>query len=195
MVETCRIVDDDRLIELISSHRKYVSVLAGANLRRQLKRKVSTSDVVQITLMKAVSRKETLQAFDPRVVRAWLRTILANTIADLEKHYLSDKRDVRREQDIQADIEQSHAGLAAIIPADQTSPSLAAVHIEDADRLASALQRLPDEMRQVVVLKHLKGLTIQQISDRMGRTGPSVASYLRRGLAQLRVLMHEPHQH
>ncbi len=183
------LLDDDQLIELISSYQQYLTALAAANLRPQLRPKCGVSDIVQMTLMKAVSRKSSLNSSNPNVVSAWLRTILANTIADLEKRYLADKRDIRREQEIQANIEQSHAGLAAIIPGDQTSPSMVAAKNEVSHHLASALQRLPEELRQVVVLKHLNARTIQEISEQLGKSGPAVASYLRRGLARLRELM------
>jgi DNA-directed RNA polymerase specialized sigma24 family protein len=36
------------------------------------------------------------------------------------------------------------------------------------------------------VLKHLRGWTLQQIAGHLGRTVPSVASLLRRGLEELR---------
>ena len=41
-------------------------------------------------------------------------------------------------------------------------------------------------MREVVVLKHCQGWTLPQIAERIGRTVPSVASLLRRGLEELR---------
>jgi RNA polymerase sigma factor (sigma-70 family) len=49
-----------------------------------------------------------------------------------------------------------------------------------------ALVELPEEMREVVVLKHCQGWTLPQIAERMGRSVPSVASLLRRGLEHLR---------
>lgn len=41
-------------------------------------------------------------------------------------------------------------------------------------------------MREVVVLKRLRGWTLQRIGDHLGRTVPAVASLLRRGLEDLR---------
>ena len=52
--------------------------------------------------------------------------------------------------------------------------------------MVEALAELPETMREVVVLKHCQGLTLQQIADRIGKTVPAVASLLRRGLAELR---------
>jgi len=48
------------------------------------------------------------------------------------------------------------------------------------------LADLPEPQREVVLLKHCRGQTLQQIADHLGRTVPSVASLLRRGLEALR---------
>jgi RNA polymerase sigma-70 factor (ECF subfamily) len=53
-------------------------------------------------------------------------------------------------------------------------------------RLADALAALPEPQREVVVLKHLRSWTLQQIAAHLDRSVPAVASLLRRGLADLR---------
>jgi RNA polymerase sigma-70 factor, ECF subfamily len=53
-------------------------------------------------------------------------------------------------------------------------------------RLADALAALPEPMREVVVLKHLRGCTLAQIGEQISRSVPAVASLLRRGLEELR---------
>ena len=70
--------------------------------------------------------------------------------------------------------------------ADQTSRSQAAERNEELLRLADALAALPEPQREVVVLKHLRGWTLQRIAEHLGRTIPAVASLLRRGLEDLR---------
>ena len=39
-------------------------------------------------------------------------------------------------------------------------------------------------MREVVILKHCRGWTLEQIAEQLGKTGPAVASLLRRGLEE-----------
>src|SRR5262249_42299569 len=128
----------------------------------------------------------TLQHPEPTVVAAWLRRILARTLADAVKHYDRDRRAVGLERSLEVDLDQSASNLADWLAADQTSPSQAAVRNEDLLRLADALATLPEPQREVVVLKHLRGWTIQRIADHMNRTRPAVASLLRRGLEELR---------
>jgi RNA polymerase sigma-70 factor, ECF subfamily len=90
------------------------------------------------------------------------------------------------ERSLEADLDRSSGGLAVCLAADQTSPSRAAQRNEELLRLADALADLPEPMREVVILKHCRGQTLQQIADQLGKTVPSVASLLRRGLEALR---------
>jgi DNA-directed RNA polymerase specialized sigma24 family protein len=53
------------------------------------------------------------------------------------------------------------------------------------------LSELPDAMREVLVLKHCQGWTLQRIADHTGRTVPAVASLLRRGLQEMRTRLSE----
>lgn len=96
----------------------------------------------------------------PEVLVAWLRRILARTLADAVKHYERDKRDIALERSLEADLDRSASGFAAWLAADQTSPSGRAERNEELLRMVEALVDLPDEMREVLVLKHCQGWTV-----------------------------------
>ncbi len=166
--------------------RKYLTVLAELHLDRRLRGKLDPSDVVQQTFLRAYSALAEVRNPLPEVLAAWLRKILASTLADAAKHYERDERSVGRERSLEAGLDRSASGFAAWLAADQTSPSGRAERNEELLRLVEALSHLPDAMREVVVLKHCQGLTLQQIADRIDRTVPAVASLLRRGLEELR---------
>jgi RNA polymerase sigma-70 factor (ECF subfamily) len=166
--------------------RKYLKVLAELHLDRRLRGKLDPSDVVQQTMLRAYSALGGLQRKEPEVLAAWLRRVLASTLADAVKHYERDKRDVGLERSLQADLDRSASGFADWLAADQTSPSGQAERNEELLRLVEALAELPDLTREVVVLKHCQGWTLQRIADRIGRSVPAVASLLRRGLEELR---------
>ena len=132
-----------------------------------------------------------LRSREPAVVAAWLRRILARTLADTVRHYEADKRAVDLERSLSADLDKSASGLADWIAADQTSPSERAERNEDLLRLADALAELPDAQREVVVLKHLQGKTLAEIATATERSIPAVVGLLRRGLECLRGRMEE----
>jgi RNA polymerase sigma-70 factor (ECF subfamily) len=58
--------------------------------------------------------------------------------------------------------------------------------------LAQAIARLPEDQRRVVELHYLKGLTVAEVADQIGRTRPAAVGLLFRGLKRLRELLREP---
>ncbi len=170
----------------LEPYRKYLTVLAELHLDRRLRGKLDPADVVQQAMLRAHSAWAGLRERQPEVLVAWLRRILANVLADAVRHYDRDKRDVALELSIEAELDHSASGFAAWLAADQTSPSGRAERNEELLVLAEALGRLPDRMREVIVLKHCQGWTLERIATHTQRSIPAVASLLRRGLAQLR---------
>jgi len=175
--------------ELLEPYRGYLWALASAQLNRRIQGKVDASDIVQQTLLRAHSGLKGLRDHSPGAIAAWLRTILAAEMVDILRHYHRDKRDIDREKSIVQDLDQSSAGLERWIEADQSSPSMIASRNEQMLLLANAILQIPADQREVVVMKHLKGKTLQQIAEETRRTTASVAGLLRRGLARLRELM------
>lgn len=172
--------------EALAPFRSYLEVLARVHLDPRLRGKLDPADVVQQVLLRACAAWPTLEQTEPPVILAWLRRILARTLADFVKHYDRDRRAVDLERSLEADLDRSASGLAGWLAADQTSPSQAAERNEEMLRLADALAALPEPQREVVVLKHLRGWPLQRIAEHIGRTVPAVASLLRRGLEELR---------
>ena len=55
------------------------------------------------------------------------------------------------------------------------------IDLDQAETVRAALATLPDEQREVVVLRHVVGLTPGEIADRMGRTEGSIHGLHHRG--------------
>jgi RNA polymerase sigma-70 factor (ECF subfamily) len=99
--------------EILQPFRKYLKVLAELHLDRKLRGKLDASDVVQQTMMRAYSALAEVRDDRPEVLVAWLRCILARTLADAVKHYERDKRDIALERSLEADMDRSASGFAA----------------------------------------------------------------------------------
>jgi RNA polymerase sigma-70 factor (ECF subfamily) len=77
---------------------------------------------------------------------------------------------------------------AEVYGADERSPE----GNEDRNmELREALADLPDEQRDVIVLRHVVGLSPTEIADQMGKTEPSVHGLHHRGRAALRTALAE----
>src|SRR5207244_11199289 len=68
----------------------------------------------------------------------------------------------------------------------QSSPSQVAMRKERVLILADALGRLPDDHREVLVLRHLEGLDFPEVAERMGRSHGAVRVLRTRPLQKLR---------
>ncbi|HWY89005.1 MAG TPA: sigma-70 family RNA polymerase sigma factor [Gemmataceae bacterium] len=176
---------------VLEPFRAYLRVLAQVHLDARLRGKLEPSDVVQQTLLRACAGFDDLRGREPGLVAAWLRKILARTLADAVRDLERAKRDIGRERSLQDAVDQSASALEAWLAADQSSPSEKAERNEQLVRLADALCRLPDDTREAVLLKHCRDWTLAEIADQLGRTPQAVASLLHRGLKQLRELLHE----
>jgi RNA polymerase sigma-70 factor (ECF subfamily) len=185
------VIDPDNLA--LDRYRGYLCALARIQLaaRPWLSPKLDASDLVQQTLLKAHAARDQFRGRSPEELIGWLRQILARTLANALRTFGQAKRDVGAERSLEADLDASRSRLDAWLAADQTSPSERAGAAERVAALAAAVARIPDDQREVVLLKHCQGLSLAEIGERLGRTEAAVAGLLRRGLRRLRDLMSE----
>jgi RNA polymerase sigma-70 factor, ECF subfamily len=176
-----------RLLEL---YRRYLTLLARLQIGQRLQSKVDASDLVQETFLDAYQNFAHFRGASEGQLLGWLRQILAAKLADQLRRYLGTQgRDVRLERDIEDGLDRSSELLDHGLVAPQSSPSQQATRREQAVLLADALGGLPDDYREVLVLRHLEGLTFPEVARRMGRSLSSVEKLWMRGLARLRQLL------
>lgn len=179
--------DEAAVGALLELYRNYLRLLARVRIGPRLQGKVDASDLVQETFLEAHRHFAGFQGSEEPQLAHWLRQILAAKAANVVRHYLGTQgRDVRLEQELAAGLDNSSHALGAELAASLSSPSQQAVRREQAVLLADALERLPADYREVIVLRHLEGLTFPQVAGRMGRTQDSVEKLWLRGLARLR---------
>ena len=85
------------------------------------------------------------------------------------------------------ELDRSSFALNDGMIAAQSSPSHQAVRREQAVLLADALNELPEDYREVIILRQLEGLSFPDVARRTGRTLDSVKNVWLRALDRLRL--------
>jgi RNA polymerase sigma-70 factor (ECF subfamily) len=184
--------DRPALGRLIERYRNYLVLLARLRIGRQLQGKLDPEDLLQEVSLEAQKGIGRFSGSTEAEFLAWLRVIMAAILSNHLRHYFGTRRrDPRRERQIAADLDGSSRALDRNLIAPLTSPSQQAARREQAVLLADALEALPETYREVVILRHLEGLTFPEVARRMRKTEDSVKNLWARGLARLRQTMKE----
>jgi RNA polymerase sigma-70 factor (ECF subfamily) len=180
---------------LLESYREYLTLLARVQVGRQIQGKVDPGDVVQEAFLDAHRQFPNFRGESEQELVAWLRRILAGKLALTMRNYLGTRgRDVNLERDLAVNLDQSSEVLERGLIASQSSPSQHFARREEAVLLAEALGRLPDDYREVIVLRHLEAMPFKDVAERMGRSETAVTKLWLRALEKLRAAMVRPEE-
>ena len=145
---------------------------AAHNLARWLLRnEQDAQDVVQEAYLRAF---RSFSGFHGTNGRAWLLTIVRNTSYTLLKKNRAVDFTTPFDEEIHATGHES------------VSPATILEHSEDAELIKEAMDALPAEFREILVLRHQEGLSYKEIAD-IGQIPPgTVMSRLARARAKLK---------
>ena len=179
--------DVTALGQLLEKYQSYLMLLARLQIGRRLQGKVDPADLVQETFLNAHRDFAKFRGDTEAEWISWLREILACNLAHLIRRYLgTQRRDVRLERELKQDLNHSSQVLGQSLMTPQSSPSQSASRREQAVLLADALEKLPEDYREVIILSHLESLSFSEVALRMGRSVDSVKNLWARALARLR---------
>ena len=172
----------DRLLEL---YRPVLRLIAQQMVGAGLQRREDASDIVQRTVLEAYAAFEQFQGQSEPEFSAWLKQILRRNVTNLVRDNRAAKRDVRREQYL--DAAETSVSVTWMQPAGRgTSPSQRVIKAEAALNLAQAIDELPEQQRIAVRMRHLEGRGIEDVAAAMDKTPAAAAGLIRRGLQTLR---------
>ncbi|HJY52850.1 MAG TPA: sigma-70 family RNA polymerase sigma factor [Candidatus Udaeobacter sp.] len=145
---------------------------AAHNLAKWLLRnEEDAKDVVQAAYLRAF---KSFGGFHGSNGRAWLLTIVRNTSYTLLKKNRAVDLTTAFDEEIHASGDES------------ASPSTILEHAEDAERVTKAMDELPAEFRDILVLRHQEGLSYKEIAEIAQLAPGTVMSRLARARAKLR---------
>jgi RNA polymerase sigma-70 factor (ECF subfamily) len=179
--------DGAALGRLLERYRNYVGLLIQLQVGRRLRSKVDIDDLLQEIWLEIHRKIASFRGNSEREFLTWARRLIGSILANQVRHYFGTKqRDLRLERALIDELDQSSRSLNESLVAAQSSPSQQAVRREQAVLLADALQDLPEDYREVIILRQLEGLSFPDVARRMDRTENSVKNVWLRALARLR---------
>jgi len=179
--------DGAALGQLLERYRNYMGLLVRLQVGRRLRTKVDIEDLLQEIWLEIHRKIALFRGGSEREFLTWARRVIGAILANQVRHYLGTKcRDLRLERALADELDQSSRALDENLVAAQSSPSQQAVRREQAVLLADALEDLPEDYREVIILRQLEGLSFPDVARRMGRTEDSVKNVWLRALARLR---------
>ena len=169
-----------------------LGALAARALPPALAARFDAADVVQEAFAAAEKRRDYLAAHPEVPIYFKLRTILFQTIADLERRHLgSAKRDAFREVSGDAPAGDAGAPLWDALPSDRTSPRSALAREERHELLRAALRDLSEPDRQILALRHFDGLGNAESAAVLGLSPTAANARYTRALERLRARLIE----
>ena len=187
LLASARAGGDAALGRLLEMYRRYVRLLAELGIDERFKAKVDASDLVQETFLDAHRDFANFRGTTERELMAWLKQILAGNLADhVTRRYGAQKRDIQLEHSLHQQLDRSSFAIDQGLVLAGATPSQSAARREQAVVLADALGQLPENYREVLVLRHLKGLKFPDVARHMRRSVGSTQQLWARAVAELR---------
>ena len=167
--------DLDRFEAVVLPHLNAAYGLARYLLRND----ADADDVVQEALLRALRYFSGYrgEAGDDRGSRAWVLTIVRNTASTWRRRHRADASSTEFDETI-------HSGEA-----DAEHPGSELARRDSRETLARALDRLPADLREVIVLREIEGLSYKEIGDVVDVPIGTVMSRLSRARRRLQAAL------
>ena len=169
LVDRASAGDEAAARELAGRYERQLRSTIHSGIGRDLRPRVGTSDVLQSTMLAALSQLDRFEFRGEPAFLSWLNAIAERKLLMAARYHSARKRDVRRER-----VQVEEPPQAAGIP----SPSQSAVHAEFTQLIQNAVLRLPPLEQRVVRLHTFEGRSFARVAEELGLSGHARARYL-----------------
>jgi RNA polymerase sigma-70 factor, ECF subfamily len=193
--ETDRLLNDARSGEpgavdrLLTEFREPLRRVIDLRLDPAITRRIDASDIVQDVLLEANQRLTEYLKKPDMPFHLWLRHLAQDRIIDTHRrHRLAQRRSVDREQPIArpAWVDESSILLVAQLIDTEATPTTEAIRHELQRRLDGAIDKLSDDDREIILMRHHEGLSNQEVAAALKLTEAAASMRYLRALRRLR---------
>ena len=185
---------EEALAELYLMVRERLRRVIDFRLDYRLGGRVSHSDVLQETYVRAAQRIESYLAKPDMPFFVWLRLEANQRLQEIHLfHFGADKRDVRREVKIQKNHDQGNTSvqLAAHIVGQMTSASGLFQKARQIEALEKTLSEMNETDREVIALRHFEELSNVEAAKVLDIAPEAASKRYIRALKRLKDIMQQ----
>ncbi len=175
----------DALGALLERCSPKLLALVRLRLGPTLRARLESRDILQAALTRAIEGFPAFEGRDPGSLMAWLARIAANEIRDQADFHGAQRRDAACAVALEAAPET--ARLAARVRSQTSRIALD----ERLAHLERALEALPADQREVIILRRMEELSFPEIAAQMGRSADACRMLFGRAMAALTLAMPE----
>ncbi|KPK53325.1 MAG: hypothetical protein AMS22_07550 [Thiotrichales bacterium SG8_50] len=178
--------DQSALNQLYSVYADRVRWMVRFRMSKELRSRLESMDLVQETLVHAISGLDKFTYSNEGDFVRWLSKIAENELRASLKKLHADKRDIRREVRLDkfgSSTKSRHVGPYGAIQT--TTPSMVLSGKEDLAKLEKAIDQLKPEYREAIILTKIEGLSYQEIGQKLGKSSDAVRMLTTRAMAEL----------
>lgn len=192
IVESLKADRDEALARYFSTVENRLKRIVNFRLDYRLGGRVSESDVIQETFVRAAKRIDSFLEKDDMPFFVWLRLEVTQKLHEIHRHHFgAEKRDVRKEMNLRQnqDSGKTSMALAAHIVAQMTSPSRVVERAEQIEFLEKSLNDMNELDREVIALRHFEELTNIETAEILNIEPAAASKRYLRALKRLREIM------
>lgn len=177
----------DNLAAAFAENRQRLVSLAEKRLNPILLKRLSVEDVLSEAYENAAKRLVYFATHDDVPIYYKLRTILLQTLADIERRNLkAGARDAYREvESPKSEVQDKESSPFDNLPADITSPASRVDRDERHAILRRALAAMPENDRAILVMRHFDGMGNSKCAAALGLTEKAASIRYVRALERL----------
>jgi len=170
--------DTEALNQLFKRYYERVHRIARIRMGALVRRAMEPCDIVNETYIVAARKLGDFVPQDQASIINWLARIAERQIRDAHRKITADKRDIRRQQEMERPANDDSFNLAGIIPTDDPSPSSIVANAELKEIYDACVESLSEEHRELILLREYAGASWETICDDLDRPNPHAAQQM-----------------
>jgi RNA polymerase sigma-70 factor (ECF subfamily) len=186
LVQRIQTGDKEAVNELYNRYLMRVLAAVRARLGAELRGKLESWDVVQDAMLASLKNLQGFNQASEGAFLNWLAKIVENRIRDHLDFFRAGKRDHRVEASLGGPRSgESSAPLDIPDRVSVPTPSQVLILTEDLSRLERAMDRLPEESRELIVAVKIEGRSYDEIAQESRKSPDAVRMQVKRAMQAL----------